>query len=248
MNEKKFSEILTKKLRELELICAPLKTDSTPGQMDLELALDKTRELYELMNKYLEQDAEPLPDVKPHKKDAPVQEVRKAVPFIDVTKSSPPAETPKQNISEMIPEENIELETNEKEKDEEVVSDPIEPPLREPKREQGKSIIADRFQKEDKVFINENLGKNKGSKDLTSKMQSKPISDLRASIGINEKFLFIKELFKGNADYYSKSVDFLNQAGGFDNAMQYIQENFEWDKESETTKKFLELIHRKFQK
>jgi hypothetical protein len=248
MNEKKFSEILTKKLRELELICAPLKTDSTPGQMDLELALDKTRELYVFMNGYLEQDTEPLPDIKPPKKDVPVQEVRKAAPFIDVTKSSPPVETSKQNISEMIPEENIELETNETENNEELAAEPIEPPLREPKKEQGKSIIADRFQKEDKVFINENLGKAKGNKDLTSKMQSKPISDLRASIGINEKFLFIKELFKGNADYYSKSVDFLNQAGGFDNAMQYIQENFEWDKESDTTKKFLELIHRKFQK
>lgn len=257
MNEKKFSENLTKKLRELELICAPLKTDLAPGQMDIELALDKTRELYQWMAEHLNEKADSLPEVQLTKKEiprkeveqpeTPVRETKKATPYIDVTKSSAPkTEQPsKQNISEMEPEETIEL-TTEEANGFNTTPEP-EPPLREPKKE-GKAIFAEKFQKTDKSFVNENRGKNKENSDLSSKIQSKPIADLRASIGINEKFLFIKELFKGNSDYYSKSIDFLNQAGSIDNAMQYIHENFQWDKESETTTKFLELVNRKFRK
>jgi len=143
----------------------------------------------------------------------------------------------------MVPEESIELDGEENNG----IIPPDEPPLREPKKE-GKAIIAERFQKTEKKYMNENLAKSKTANDLTSKIQKKPITDLRASIGINEKFLFIKELFKGNGDYYGKSIDFLNQAGSLENAMQYIHENFQWDKESETTTRFIELIQRKFQK
>lgn len=256
MNEKKFSEILTKKLRELELICAPLKLDSTPGQMDIELALDKTRELYLWMAEHLKEKVDSLPEVQPTKKEVPqkvlekqetpVKETKKAIPYIDVTKgTSSPSHPAKQNITEMEPEETVEIDTEEN-NGFNTPPEP-EPPLREPKKEE-KSTIGDRFQNTEKSFMNENLGKNKENKDLTSRLQSKPITDLRASIGINEKFLFIKELFKGNSDYYSKSIDFLNQAGSIDNAMQYIHENFQWDKENETTIKFLELVNRKFRK
>jgi hypothetical protein len=256
MNEKKFSEILTKKLRELELICAPLKSDSTPGQMDIELALDKTRELYLWMAEHLNEKTDSLPEVQPIKKEIPQKEVekpeaiakeaKKNIPYIDVTKSSPTTSQPaKQNITEMEPEEAPEINN---EDDIGFVTAPEpEPPLRETKKG-GKATIGDKFQNNEKNFVNENLGKNKENKDLTSRLQAKPITDLRASIGINEKFLFIKELFKGNSDYYSKSIDFLNQAGSIDNAMQYIHENFQWDKESETTIKFLDLVNRKFRR
>ena len=256
MNEKIFSEILTKKLRELELICAPLKSDPTPGQMDIELALDKTRELYQWMAEHLKEKADPLPEVQLTKKEIPqkeikkteepVKETKKAIPYIDVTKGSSSLSQPaKQNITEMEPEETVEINTEEN-NGFKTPPEP-EPPMREPKKE-GKATIGERFQNSETSFVNENLGKNKENKDITSKLQSKPITDLRASIGINEKFLFIKELFKGNSDYYSKSIDFLNQAGSIDNAMQYIHENFQWDKESETTTKFLELVNRKFRK
>lgn len=256
MNEKKFSDLLAKKLRELELICAPLKSDPEPGQMDLELAVEKIRELHDFLSGQMKDKPETLPEpvisksvtevVKtPEKTEIKSTETKKATPFIDVNRPQQVPQSPqaKPNITEMVPEETIELTNDENNG----ITPPDEPPLREPRKE-GKSIIAERFQKTDKKFINENLGKNKSGSDLTSKIQNKPITDLRASIGINEKFLFIKELFKGNNDYYIKSIDFLNQAGSLENAMQYIHENFQWDKESETTAKFLELIHRKFQK
>jgi hypothetical protein len=83
-----------------------------------------------------------------------------------------------------------------------------EPPLRETKKE-GKATIGDKFQNNEKNFVNENLGKNKENKDLTSRLQSKPITDLRASIGINEKFLFIKELFKGKFRLLQQEYRFL---------------------------------------
>ncbi len=266
MNVKKFSENLAKKLRELELICAPLKTDAAPGKIDIELALEKARELYELIAKEIAADTFHLPEVREFQKEIPVIgqteiklpaseekaeskvfEVKTHAKYIDVTKKSSTERTAplKQNITEMVASESYEP-VSEVSKDFTVAAQ-SEPPLRVHTKEQ-KPIIAEKFQKTDNNFINENLGKGKKIKDLTSKIQAKPINDLRASIGINEKFLFTKELFNGNSDLYGKSLDFLNHAGSLDNAMQYIQENFGWDMENDTTHKFLELVKRKFQK
>lgn len=237
-------------MRELELVCAPLKTDAIPGQIDIELALDKTRELYELMAKHLNEIPEPLPEVQPVIKETSTKEIRKATPFIDVTKTpvSQPVAPSKHNITEMSTEESGEISPGEETLQVMTSQETEEPPLRKTNKEQEKTIIGEKFIKSEKSFVNENMGKIKGGKSLTTKHQSKPITNLQASIGINEKFLFIKELFKGNSDYYSKSIDFLNQAGSYDNAMQYIHENFQWDKENDATKKFLDLVHRKFQK
>lgn len=252
MNEKKFPEILTRKLRELELICAPLRADEKPGQIDLELALDKTMELSELLATHLDLTENMVTEIPPQKQEQmPVAETKKAVPYINIRKEPTPEEeevvfeSEKEEVSppaeEIVLIENEEILVESKQEMHET-SESAEKVV----KQEGKTIIAERFQSNYKPFINENLGKSKSGKDLTSKMQSKPITDLRASIGINEKFLFIKELFKGNNDYYSKSIDFLNQAGSLDNAMQYIHENFQWDRESETTTKFLELVQRKF--
>jgi hypothetical protein len=252
MNEKKFPEILTRKLRELELICAPLKADEKPGQIDLELAIDKTMELRELLATHLGQAGNSASEILAQKQEqAPVSETKKAIPYINIIRDSTrekeetmvlsdqeEAPSPEEEIV-VIEEEKIQVESKQE------VEQTIEPVEKADKIE-GKTIIADKFQSKHRPFINENLGKSKSGKDISSKIQSKPISDLRASIGINEKFLFIKELFKGNNEYYNKSIDFLNQAGSLDNAMQYIHENFQWDRESETTTKFLELVQRKF--
>ncbi|MDX9846613.1 MAG: hypothetical protein RBT74_06505 [Tenuifilaceae bacterium] len=92
-------------------------------------------------------------------------------------------------------------------------------------------------------FRNEVLGA--GKKDMSSVIQNKPIADLTKAIGINDKFLFTKELFNGNAELYSKSIKQLNSFDNINDALIYIQENFSWDDHNEAANQLIELVRRK---
>ncbi len=92
-------------------------------------------------------------------------------------------------------------------------------------------------------FRNEVLGA--GKKDMASVIQNKPIADLTKAIGINDKFLFTKELFNGNAELYSKAIKQLNSFDNINDALIYIQENFSWDDHNEAANQLIELVRRK---
>lgn len=104
------------------------------------------------------------------------------------------------------------------------------------------TILAEKFQGK-KKSRNEMLGG--GKRHVASKMQNKPIGDLTKAIGINDKFLFTKELFKGNAELYSKTIKQLNEFDDINDALIYIQENFQWDDRNEAANQLIDLVRRK---
>lgn len=71
------------------------------------------------------------------------------------------------------------------------------------------------------------------------------ISDLRKAIGLNDKFLMIRDLFDGDAARYEDTIDTLNEFDDLDECMIYIIENFAWNPDSEGAKLLVSLIERK---
>jgi len=111
------------------------------------------------------------------------------------------------------------------------------------KHEKDKSpILAEKFQGK-KKFRNEAFGV--GKKDMASKLQNKPIQDLTKAIGINDKFLFTKELFNGNAELYAKTILKLNEFTDINDALFFVQDNFSWDDKNEAANQLMELVRRK---
>ena len=110
------------------------------------------------------------------------------------------------------------------------------------KMKSSSAIVSDKY-KPKKKFMNEVLGKNK--KDMASVLQNKPIGDLTKAIGINDKFLFTKELFSGNAKLYAKTIKQLNKFTDINEALIYIQENFSWNDDNEAANQLIDLIRRK---
>lgn len=106
----------------------------------------------------------------------------------------------------------------------------------------GKTTLAERYQGT-KKFRNETLGN--GKKDVASVLKGKPISDLTKAIGINDKFLFTKELFAGNAGLYSKTIKTLNEFDSINDAIIYIEDNFSWNNDNEAANQLIELVRRK---
>lgn len=114
-----------------------------------------------------------------------------------------------------------------------------------PAKPAKEEILAEKL-KETGEFMNEVLARYANTFDISKKIQSQPISDISTAIGLNDKFLFIKELFNNNADLYKHTIDTLNKATDFNNAIQYIDSNFKWEFDNPSVQKLLELIHRRF--
>ncbi len=73
-----------------------------------------------------------------------------------------------------------------------------------------------------------------------------PIDDLRQAIGINDKFLMIRDLFGGDSALFDSTVAALNAQQSLDDCMIYIAEHFAWNPESDSARLVMELLERKF--
>lgn len=71
------------------------------------------------------------------------------------------------------------------------------------------------------------------------------ITELRQAIGLNDKFLMIKELFGGDAARYEATIDTLDEFEDLDECIIYIVENFRWNPDLEAAKLLVSLIERK---
>lgn len=94
----------------------------------------------------------------------------------------------------------------------------------------------------EKFHINE-------EQSIAEKMQRKQVVNIREAIGINEKFLFINELFNGDMGRYNKILDDINDLPtkqGVDTYMFEIKIQFQWADDNEAYLKLQELLNRKF--
>ncbi|MGC9331301.1 MAG: hypothetical protein ACP5DZ_05410 [Bacteroidales bacterium] len=96
-----------------------------------------------------------------------------------------------------------------------------------------------------RIAVNETLAGKSSKDDLASKLQSKPVTDIKAAIGLGDRFLFIKELFDGNADEFNKCIQDLNNMHSADEAKTYL-EKYKWDIEKDTATYFWSIVQRRF--
>lgn len=77
---------------------------------------------------------------------------------------------------------------------------------------------------------------------------SAPVVSLRSAIGINDRFLLIRDLFDGDADAYEKAIVAIDSFDNLDDCMVHIVENYSWRSSSDGAKLIMGLIQRKFRK
>ena len=77
-----------------------------------------------------------------------------------------------------------------------------------------------------------------------------PIADLKQGISLNEKLLFVKDLFKGYNLAYSEAIDIVNKMNSFEAADSFLQTNYaaknDWGSKQATVDQFYELLNRRF--
>jgi len=110
--------------------------------------------------------------------------------------------------------------------------------------DKGKPILADKFS------AAETIGKKatslKQDEAITSVMHNKPISDIGAAIGINDKFYFIRELFSGDTRAYQDTIKRLNSSASLGEAMKILDENTVMGSDPGAQSSFVDIVRRKF--
>jgi hypothetical protein len=86
--------------------------------------------------------------------------------------------------------------------------------------------------------------------EIGHKLTDSPIRDLRKAIGINDRFLFINELFRGDEVMYERSIKTINSFRMFPEAEYWIERELKvklgWEEHKATTRHFYQLVKRRF--
>ncbi len=86
--------------------------------------------------------------------------------------------------------------------------------------------------------------------ELGESLLETPIKDLKKAVGINDRFLFINELFRGDDVMYERSIKTINGFSIYPEAEYWIKRELKlklgWDDKNEVVKQFDQLVRRRF--
>jgi hypothetical protein len=165
-----------------------------------------------------------------------------------IEESTPEEVEPKEDILPIVSQETIEQEMVEEPIVEPIVeAEPIVEPepvvtpqpiveVQEEEKEEVPEVIEKPIVKETKTY----------SYPTQTTLFGSSVDDIRQAISLGDRFLFQRELFGGNGELMQKTLDILNQKHDFDDALAYINKNFDWNQDSSTYELFINVLHRRF--
>lgn len=106
-----------------------------------------------------------------------------------------------------------------------------------------KQILADRFSKQSS--INEKIANKRHNDEASGLSKIKPVHELTSAIGINERFMFIRELFNGNQDIYKSTLVQLDNTDSIDSAFGILAKAAPQSTSAESFDQLLDLVRRK---
>lgn len=113
----------------------------------------------------------------------------------------------------------------------------------------AQTSLIDAIQQAENPEINDTL-KNDDRETLIDKIGKSSIQDLKEAIGVNQKFLFMNELFAGENNDYNEAIEKLNSFQTKDEAVEFINSTlsaqFSWDMEGESATSFIDLVERRY--
>jgi hypothetical protein len=86
--------------------------------------------------------------------------------------------------------------------------------------------------------------------EVATMLEEAPIRDLKKAISINDRYLFINNLFRGDENMYERSIRTINGLNIYPEAQYWIQRELKvklsWEENSEPVKLFDQLVKRRF--
>ncbi len=89
-----------------------------------------------------------------------------------------------------------------------------------------------------------------GKTELVEVLKETPVKDLRKAIGINDRYLFVNDLFRGDETMYERSIKTINSFNIYAEAEYWINRELKtklgWDNSRESVQHFDQLVKRRF--
>jgi hypothetical protein len=89
-----------------------------------------------------------------------------------------------------------------------------------------------------------------GKAELREVLKESPVRDLRKAIGINDRFLFINDLFRGDENMYERCIKTINSFNIYAEAEYWINRELKvklgWTDDNKSTEHFYQLVKRRF--
>jgi len=267
-------EQVLKTLKDIESQIKRMDADKYIPQIEIDIALAKTRDLYESLQWFNQEEeiesAEPtykpeipveekVPDNIEEKIYVPQQKIENPpdpetitvkdhiIPDSPKIEETVIPETPPPVIKEKTPEKEVKSDDEIDFTADESVEEIIKKPVEMiVKDERKKPDLFDEPENGKKVSINEQILFDNPKTDLSEQIHKTPIKDLRDGIGVNDRFTYIRELFDGDVNRFNETVVILNNTENFKSAKDYMKKNFKWDVNSQAYIDFKDLVERKF--
>ena len=222
MNLRKTVDIIIRDLNDLEEIINDMKNYPGVPDFQTELALSKCKGAR---------------DVIALLRDIEINEVREKTPVPESTviKEEEKRETEREQKTEEKAEPAGELKQ---------ASVTVTEKKHSKKEVTGKTILADQFVRMSDSF-NETLGGSKHDSDISDLIITRPLHSLTDAIGINDRFLFINEIFNGSAEAYDQAIVKLDSVKDLSEARTLISSYTGHDYNSDTVNQLLDLVKRK---
>jgi hypothetical protein len=114
--------------------------------------------------------------------------------------------------------------------------------------------LADIYLEEDKEqigILNEKL-QSKEKQTLADKLSKTGGKSIMKMLTLNQRFMFVNELFEGNQNLFISSIEQLDAMNNYKEASSHVKKSFadkySWDMETEEVQEFMELVEKRFDK
>ncbi len=235
--------------------------------IEMDIFIDNLRKFYEeviLLEKLNKEKVTeyldpviPKPAIFPAKVDTAVQldsgTVENGIPAVNPAKNNiTPEKTILPSAEKPDTTNVINLEIVESGPEEPVaVTNPLKKPTTLPLPDlfgQHSPTLAEKFQAERKT-VKDQFPEQGNDNSLGSRIQQSQIQDLKSAIGINDKFLFINELFKGDLAGYNRTIESLNSSFSRQDAYNKLElfgRQFHWPENSSSLNRLRDFLKRRY--
>ena len=105
------------------------------------------------------------------------------------------------------------------------------------------------LQKPPQRSLNDLFNERREDHSISSQYQHAKVGDLTKAISINDKFIYIKELFHNRGEDFSAAIRQLNECRNMEEAfdcLEQLKQKFFWDSKSDAYLSFCDLLRRKY--
>ena len=116
--------------------------------------------------------------------------------------------------------------------------------------EEGNKYKVEKPNLNNSTSINDSFASGTPEKTVADKLSRQPIQDLKSAIGLNQKFLFMNDLFEGDNELFNSAINKINTFITLPEAIEFIEGELSsaWDKENSSVLNFnfMDLVERRF--